>query len=109
MAEKVEPRPLPEPISDEGLERWKHILLDQFGSVLARIERAEKDRDRTMEVLCRLAATDPSAPIILDGILRWESFVLPTSWGTTDQARRACQRIFGEAEAARLFPKEAAK
>lgn len=64
MADKVGPRPLPEPIDDEGLVRWKvqfqyrvgivldHILLDQFGAILARIERAEGDRDEARRMYC---------------------------------------------------------
>jgi hypothetical protein len=64
MTENVEPRPLPEPINDEGLERWKiqyqyrdgvvldHILLSEFGALIARIERAERERDEARKAHC---------------------------------------------------------
>lgn len=61
--DEVQPRELPPPISDEQLEHWKvqyqyragivldHILLDQFGAILARLEAAEKARDAAKAVL----------------------------------------------------------
>jgi hypothetical protein len=113
MAEKVEPRPLPEPINDEGLERWKvqyqyragivldHILLDQFGAILARIVRAEKDLDQARMGVCHVLARTkhPDARVFPISL----SFATD---GTLDQVREVCRQLYGTAEADRLFPKE---
>jgi len=116
MAEKVEPRPLPEPIDDEGLERWKvqfqyrdgimidHILLSDLGALIARIERAEKDRDGARMGVCHVLARThhPGARV-------WPVSVSFATDGTMDQVREVCRQLYGSAEADRLFPKEAAK
>jgi len=97
MTENVEPRPLPDPINDEGLERWKvqyqyrasvvldHILLSDFGALIARIERAEKDRDQARRAVCHEVVKHPALK---------------------ETVREACRCLYGNSEADRLFPPE---
>ena len=103
MADKVEPRPLPDPISDECLEKWKvqyeyrdgimigPILLSDFGALIARVERAEKDRDQARRARCEQIGYDERG----------------THWS---QGPRTVLEIaaeeYGQAEASRLFPPE---
>ncbi len=109
---KVEPRPFPDPIDDEGLERWTvqyqyrdgvvldHILLSEFGKILSRIDRAEKERDEARKAHCE--AQHDAEQTAYD-----ERGTGLDSGPRTD--REIAVEEYGQAEADRLFPKEAAK
>jgi len=109
MADKVEPRPLPEPINDEGLERLKvqfqyrdgvfygPILLSDLGELIARIEKVEKERDEARRAHCEAQHTAEQTADDERG----------TGYGHEPHTpKEIAVEDYGQAEAARLFPPE---
>ena len=99
MTNELQPRPLGNPITDQELEHWKvqvryrdgmttTIALFSLGGILARLEKAEEQRDHFMR---EYAFADARRE--------------PRDFVTTERAAENAARLWGTEIAERLFGK----
>lgn len=100
-----------DPATDEQIEYWQvqveygdkpvvgPIERGAFGSILARLAKAEEDRDQARRAISHVLSWHETGSVLRVGPL------FPTTvGGSPEEVREVCAAVYGEDEARRLFP-----